>query len=142
MKFPNNSQLNLILDIVLNFLVECYILWKMKIVLMIKLGIAFKKILNVYGINLLDYLSSENSLVIQYVENKILTLREDNKMMKQYLVNQDELKLLRPNLTLEFSNEFEDRKKYEGECTKIARRTDQTEQEKVDEKKNLKNLTN
>ena len=114
----------------------------MKIVLMIKLGIAFKKILNVYGINLLDYLSSGNSLLIQYAENKILTLRKDNEMMKQYLVNQDELKLLRPNLTLEFSNEFEDRNKYEGECTKIARRTDQTEQEKVDEKKNLKNLTN
>ena len=135
MKFPNNSQLNLILDIVLNFLVECYILWKMKVVLMIKLGIAIKKILNAYGINLLDYLSSENYLLIQYAENKIFTLRKENKMMNQYLVNKDELKLLRPNLTLEFSNEFEDRNKSEGELVKIAGSTDQTEQEKDDEKK-------
>ena len=139
MKFPNNSQLNLILDIVLNFLVECYILWKMKVVLMIRLGIAIKKILNVYGINLLDYLSSGNSLLIQYAENKIFTLRKENEMMNQYLVNKDELKLLRPNLTLEFSNEFEERNKFEGEVVKIAGSTDQTEQEKDDGKKFKKN---
>jgi len=102
---------------------------------MIKLGIAIKKILNAYGINLLDYLSSENYLLIQYAEYKIFTLRKENKMMNQYLVNKDELKLLRPNLTLEFSNEFEDRNKSEGELVKIAGSTDQTEQEKDDEKK-------
>ena len=139
MIFPNNSQLNLILDIVLHFLVECYILWKMKVVLMIRLGITIKKILNVYGINLLDYLFSENSLLIQYAESKIFTLRKENEMMNQYLVNKDELKLLRPNLTLEFSNEFEERNKFEGEVVKIAGSTDQTEQEKDDGKKFKKN---
>ena len=142
MKFPNNSQLNLILDIVLNFLVECYILWKMKVVLMIRLGIAIKKILNVYGINLLDYLSSGNSLLIQYAENKIFTLRKENKMMKQYLVKKDELNLLRPDLDFEFSNEFEERNKFEGEVVKIGGSTKKAEQEKDDEKKNLKILNN
>ena len=111
----------------------------MKVVLMIRLGIAIKKILNVYGINLLDYLSSGNSLLIQYAENKIFTLRKENKMMKQYLVKKDELNLLRPDLDFEFSNEFEERNKFEGEVVKIAGSTDQTEQEKDDGKKFKKN---
>ena len=49
MQFANIKQLNLILDIVLDFVMDCYILWNMKILLMIKLCIAIKKILNVYG---------------------------------------------------------------------------------------------
>lgn len=140
MKFPNNRELNIILDIVLDLIVECYILWNMKILLMIKLGLAIKKILNIYGFNLLDYLSNENALLMEYAERKILALRKDNAMMKQYLDKKDELKLLRPNLTLELSNEFEDRNKYEGEIAKIAGSIDQTEQEKDDETKNIKTL--
>ena len=140
MKFLNNRELNIILDIVLDLIVECYILWNMKILLMIKLGLAIKKILNIYGFNLLDYLSNENALLMEYAERKILALRKDNAMMKQYLDKKDELKLLRPNLTLELSNEFEDRNKYEGEIAKIAGSIDQTEQEKDDETKNLKKL--
>ena len=140
MKFLNNRELNIILDIVLDLIVECYILWNMKILLMIKLGLAIKKILNIYGFNLLDYLSNENALLMEYAERKILALRKDNAMMKQYLDKKDELKLLRPNLTLELSNEFEDRNKYEGEIAKIAGSIDQTEQEKDDETKNIKTL--
>ena len=140
MKFPNNRELNLILDIVLDLIVECYILWNMKILLMIKLGLAIKKIFNIYGFNLLDYLSNGNALLMEYAERKILALRKDNAMMKKYLDKKDELKLLRPNLTLELSNEFEDRNKYEGEIAKIAGSIDQTEQEKDDETKNLKKL--
>ena len=112
----------------------------MKILLMIKLGLAIKKILNVYDFNLLDYLSNGNALLMEYAERKILALRKDNAMMKQYLDKKDELKLLRPNLTLELSNQFEDRNKYESEIVKIAGSIDQTEQEKDDETKNLKIL--
>jgi hypothetical protein len=140
MKFLNNRELNIILDIVLDLIVECYILWNMKILLMIKLGLAIKKILNIYGFNLLDYLSNGNALLMEYAERKILALRKDNAMMKKYLDKKDELKLLRPNLTIELSNEFEDRNKYEGEIAKIAGSIDQTEQEKDDETKNLKKL--
>ena len=140
MKFLNNRELNIILDIVLDLIVECYILWNMKILLMIKLGLAIKKILNIYGFNLLDYLSNENALLMEYAERKILVLTKDNAMIKKYLDKKDELKLLRPNLTLELSNEFEDRNKYEGEIAKIAGSIDQTEQEKDDETKNLKKL--
>jgi hypothetical protein len=140
MKFLNNRELNIILDIVLDLIVECYILWNMKILLMIKLGLAIKKILNIYGFNLLDYLSNGNALLMEYAERKILALRKDNAMMKKYLDKKDELKLLRPNLTLELSNQFEDRNKYESEIVKIAGSIDQTEQEKDDETKNLKIL--
>ena len=140
MKFLNNRELNIILDIVLDLIVECYILWNMKILLMIKLGLAIKKILNIYGFNLLDYLSNENALLMEYAERKILVLRKDNAMIKKYLDKKDELKLLRPNLTIELSNEFEDRNKYEGEIAKIAGSIDQTEQEKDDETKNIKTL--
>ena len=140
MKFLNNRELNIILDIVLDLIVECYILWNMKILLMIKLGLAIKKILNVYGFNLLDYLSNGNALLMEYAERKLFALRKDNAMMKKYLDKKDELKLLRPNLTLELSNEFEDRNKYEGEIAKIAGSIDQTEQEKDDETKNIKTL--
>ena len=140
MKFLNNRELNIILDIVLDLIVECYILWNMKILLMIKLGLAIKKILNIYGFNLLDYLSNGNALLMEYAERKILVLRKDNAMIKKYLDKKDELKLLRPNLTLELSNQFEDRNKYESEIVKIAGSIDQTEQEKDDETKNLKIL--
>lgn len=57
MHFPNKNKLNLIFDIILDFLIECYILWNMKLLLMIKLGLAIKKILNVYDVNFLNYLS-------------------------------------------------------------------------------------
>ncbi len=126
MKFPNKGQLNLILDIVLDLIVECYILANMKILLIIKLGLAIKKILNVYGFNLLDYLSNENALLIEYAETKLFVLRKDNEMMKKYLDKKDEL--LSPNLTLELSNEFEDRNKCKGEIAKIAERIIESKQ--------------
>ena len=47
---------------------------------------------------------------------------------------------MRLNLTLELSNEFGERNKYEGEIAKIAGRKHQNEQEKDDETKNLKTL--
>ena len=62
----------------------------MMILLMFKLGIAIKKILNVYGVNLLIYLSNENSFLIEYAESKIFTLSKDNAKMK--LENKDNLK--------------------------------------------------
>ena len=109
MKFPNNRQLNLILDIILDLIVECYILWNMKILLMIQLAITVKKILNVYGFNLLVYLFSGNAFLIQYAESKLFELRKDNAMMKKYLKNKDYLETLRPKMILELSQEFEDK---------------------------------
>ena len=93
----------------------------MKIVLMIKFGLAIKKISNVYGINFLDYLSSRNPLLIEYAENKIFAMRKDNTMMKKYLANKDDLETLRPNLILELFKVFEKRNKYKGQFVKIAK---------------------
>ena len=85
-QFANKKQLNLILDIVLDFVLDCYILWNMKIQLMIKLGIAIKKILNIYGVNLLDFLFTKNDLLKEYAESKLFALRKDNVMMKNTLI--------------------------------------------------------
>ena len=120
MHFPNKNQLNLIFDIILDFLIECYILWNMKLLLMIKLGLAIKKILNVYDVNFLNYLSKENSLVIEYVEQKLVVMRKDNAAMKLYLEKKDNLETFTPNLLLQLSQEFNDKSKYEGEFAKIA----------------------
>lgn len=139
MKFPNNSQLNLILIIVLELIVECYILSNMKIVLIIKLGLAITEILDVYGFNLLDYLSNENTLVMEYLERKLFGMRKDNAMLKTYLDKKDELQALRHNLILDLSKEFRYRKIYEDEIAKIARNIEQTKQEKNEEIKELKN---
>lgn len=80
----------------------------MKILLMIKLGLAIKKILNVYGFNLLDYLSSGNVLLMEYAEGKLYALRKDNEMMKKYLDNKADL-----DLTLKLSDEFKCKNEYE-----------------------------
>jgi len=120
MHFPNKNQLNLIFDIILDFLIECYILWNMKLLLMIKLGLAIKKILNVYDVNFLNYLSKENSLVIEYVEQKLVVMRKDNAAMKLYLEKKDNLETFSPNLLLLLSQEFKEKSKYEGEFAKIA----------------------
>ena len=85
MQFPNKIQLNLIFDIVLDLLLDCYILRNMKLLFLIKLGLAIKKILHIYDVNLLNYLSSESYFLIEYIERKCFTLREDNAMMKRYL---------------------------------------------------------
>ena len=130
MKFPNNSQLNLIVIIVLELIVECYILSNMKIVLIIKLGLAIIKILSVYGFNLLDYLSNENTLVMEYLERKLFEM---------YLDKKDELQALRPDLIFELSNEFEERNNYKDKIAKIARSKEQTKQIKNEEIKELKN---
>lgn len=120
MHFPNKNKLNLIFDIILDFLIECYILWNMKLLLMIKLGLAIKKILNVYDVNFLNYLSKENSLVIEYVEQKLVVMRKDNAAMKLYLEKKDNLETFTPNLLLLLSQEFKEKSKYEGEFAKIA----------------------
>ena len=83
----------------------------MKILLMIQLAITVKKILNVYGFNLLVYLFSGNAFLIQYAESKLFELRKDNAMMKKYLKNKDYLETLRPKMILELSQEFEDKMK-------------------------------
>ena len=133
MKFPNNSQLNLILDIVLDLIVECYILWNMKILLMIKLGLAIKKILNVYGFNLLDYLSSGNVLLMEYAEGKLYALRKDNEMMKKYLDNKADL-----DLPVKLSKEFTIKNEYEIEFAKrFKSHKKESEKENIEEKKDL-----
>ena len=133
MKFPNNSQLNLILEIVFDLIVECYIIWNMKILLMFKLGLAIKEILNVYGFNLLDYLSSGNAVLMEYAERKIFALRKDNEMMKKYLDNKADL-----NLTLQLSQEFKNKNEYEREFAKISKsHKKESEKENTEEKEDL-----
>jgi len=134
MKFPNNSQLNLTLDIILDLMVECYILWNVKILLFIKLAITIKKILNVYSFNLLDYLSSGNVLLMEYAESKLFALRKENAMMKKYLKN----KTLRPKMILELSQEFEDNNDYKRGFAKIAKSyKKESEKENAEEREDL-----
>ena len=75
----------------------------MKILLMIKLGIVIKKILNTYGVNLRDYLFTENALLIG----------KDIVMMKQYLDNKNNLTFLRLNLSSELSKAFQKRNEFQ-----------------------------
>lgn len=138
MQFANIKQLNLILDIVLDFVMDCYILWNMKILLMIKLCIAIKKILNVYGINLLDFLFTKNALIIEYAEIKLFALRKDNDMMKKYL-DKNNLKLLKPNLAEDLASAFEKRIKYEEQLAKIGKNTIEDKNQKAEETNNLNN---
>ena len=134
MKFPNNRQLNLILDIVLDLIVECYILWNMKILLMIKLGLAIKKILKVDGFNLLDYFSSGNDLLMEYAERKLYALRKKNAMMKKYLDNKADL-----DLTLKLSKKFKNKNEYEIEFAKrFKSHKKESEKENTEEKKRFK----
>ena len=130
-QLPNKSQLNLILDIVLDFLLDCYIFWSMRILLMFKLGITIKKILNVYGVNLLVYLSNENAFLIEYAESKIFTLRKENAIMKRCLKKEDNLKSLRPNLIFEFFDIFEKRNIYEEQFAKMAKNHRENEIKKM-----------
>ena len=138
MQFANIKQLNLILDIVLDFVMDCYILWNMKILLMIKLCIAIKKILNVYGINLLDFLFTKNALIIEYAEIKLFALRKDNDMMKKY-IDKNNLKLLKSNLAEDLASAFEKRIKYEEQLAKIAKNTRDDKNQKAEETNNLNN---
>ena len=138
MQFANIKQLNLILDIVLDFVMDCYILWNMKILLMIKLCIAIKKILNVYGINLLDFLFTKNALIIEYAESKLFALRKDNAMMKKYL-DKNNLELLKPNLAVDLASAFEKRIKHEEQLATIAKNTIEDKNQKAEETNNLNN---
>ena len=138
MQFANIKQLNLILDIVLDFVMDCYILWNMKILLMIKLCIAIKKILNVYGINLLDFLFTKNALIIEYAEIKLFALRKDNDMMKKY-IDKNNLKLLKSNLAEDLASAFEKRIKYEEQLAKIGKNTIEDKNQKAEETNNLNN---
>lgn len=82
----------------------------MKLLLMIKLGLAIKKILYVYDVNLLNYFSKENSLLIEYAERKLFILRKDNAAMKLFLEKKDNLETFSPNLTFQLSKEIKDKK--------------------------------
>ena len=96
------------------------------------------KILNVYGFNLLDYLSSGNALMIQYVESKLFELRKDNAMMKKYLKNKDYLETLRPNMILELTQEFKDKNENIREFDKIAKsHKKESKKENVEEREYL-----
>ena len=138
MQFANIKQLNLILDIVLDFVMDCYILWNMKKLLMIKLCIAIKKISNVYGINLLDFLFTKNALIIEYAEIKLFALRKDNEMMKKYL-DKNNLELLKSNLIVKLAKAFEKRIKFEEQLAKIAKNTVDNKNQKTEETNNLNN---
>ena len=122
MPLPNKTKLNLILDILLDFFLECYILilWNKKKLIMFKLCLTLKKIFYALDVNLLDYLCNKKALLIDYLETKLFVLVKDNEMMKQYLDNKDHLKSLRPNLIFGFSHEFVKRNECEGEIKKIG----------------------
>ena len=141
MPLPNKRQLKLIFYIVLGFLLDCYIFWNMKnlLLLMFKLVSAINQILSVYGVNLLEYLSDKSALLIEFIKRKLFSPMKDNAMMKRYLDNRDYFIPFRPNLILELSNELEIRKKYEGEIGKIAENhREQNEKENTKESKKLK----
>ena len=133
MQFPNTDQINLILDIILDLLLDCYILWNMKILLMLKFCIAIKKILNILDVNLMDYLFSENALLIEYTKRKLFALRKYNAIMKKCVKNKSNIKALSPNLTLELSIEVKNKKIYERELME-----NDNKKENADESVNLK----
>jgi hypothetical protein len=102
---------------------------------MIKLAITVKKILNVYGFNLLVYLFSGNAFLIQNAESKLFELRKDNAMMKKYLKNKDYLETLRPKMILELSQEFEDKNENIREFAKSNKK--ESKKENVEEREYL-----
>ena len=106
---------------------------------MFKLVSAINQILSVYGVNLLECLSDKSALLIEFIKRKLFSPMKDNAMMKRYLDNRDYFIPFRPNLIFELSNEFEIRKKYEGEIGKIAENhREQNEKENTKESKKLK----
>lgn len=119
MPLPNKSQVNLIIDILCEFLLDCYILWDMKLLILIKMILAAKKVCNVLEVDLLYFCYSENDLLIEYVKRKIFVLCKDNEMMNRYLANKQQ-QPLRPDLTLQLSSEFEKRNAYERQIVKIS----------------------
>ena len=110
----------------------------MKKLLMIKLCIAIKKISNVYGINLLDFLFTKNALIIEYAEIKLFALRKDNDMMKKFL-DKNNLELLKHNLPEDLTSAFEKRIKYEEQLAKIGKNTKEDKNQKAEETNNLNN---
>ena len=144
MPLPNTTKLNLILDLLLDFLLESYILWDMKILVVLKLCLTVKKILYVLDVNLLDCLCNQNYLLIKYFETKLFALKKDNKMMKQYLENKDYLQSLRPRLIFNVSQEIKKRDEYKISLEEIMTNDSNPKKEandkNYDESEGLKNL--
>lgn len=141
MPLPNTTKLNLILDLLLDFLLESYILWDMKILVVLKLCLTVKKILYVLDVNLLDCLCNQNYLLIEFLETKLFALKKDNKMMKQYLENKDYLQSLRPRLIFNFSQEIKKRDECKEEImTNDSNPKKEANDKNYDESEGLKNL--
>lgn len=141
MPLPNTTKLNLILDLLLDFLLESYILWDMKILVVLKLCLTVKKILYVLDVNLLDCLCNQNYLLIEFLETKLFALKKDNKMMKQYLENKDYLQSLRPSLIFNFSQEIKKRDECKEEImTNDSNPKKEANDKNYDESEGLKNL--
>ena len=142
MQLPNKIQLNLILDILLDLFLDCYILWNMKKLIIFKLCISLKKILDALNVKLLDYFYNENALLKEYVEREIFALKNDNNMKKQVLKNKDQLIALSPTLIADLSYEFEQRNKLKKEIAKAAedykKQSEQGNAKNTDESKELK----
>ena len=138
----NATQLNIILDIVLEFIVDCIILCNMKILLLYKAPLTIKKICSALDINPFEYFPFKKNFHVGYLQRKLCALRKDNQMMKLYLDNKEELRPLSPQLDLKISHEFEDRNTYEDQLKKISENeSKQSEKEKaniIDENKELK----
>ena len=139
MIFPNKNQFNLIIDIVLDLLLECYILWNVKKLLVIKVCITIKKILYVFRVDLLDYLFSENCLLIDFAKQKTFELIEDNKMIKLFLTKKKDIEASRNNLASGFYKEYRKRKEYHLEFKKISDKNEKEAENKYEEKKILNN---
>ncbi len=121
MPLPNRTtKLNLILDLLLDFLLDCYILWDFKGLVVLKLCLTIKKILFIFEINLLCCFRNPNDLLIEYLQIKLFALTKDNEIMKKYLDNKD-LQSLSPSLIFGFSHEIEKRNECEVEIMKIDR---------------------
>lgn len=141
MPLPNTTKLNLILDLLLDFLLESYILWDMKILIMLKLCLTVKKILYVLDVNLLDCLCNQNYLLIEYLETKLFALEKENKMMEQCLENKDYLQFLRPSLIFNFSQEIQKRNGFKEEIMRSDSNPKKEANDKNnDESEGLKNL--
>lgn len=116
----NETQLNLILDIILEFVVDCVILWEIKMYILYKASLTIKKILSVLDINPFEYFFSRDILIKGYLKRKICALRKDNQMMKYYLDNKEDIAPLDSKLEFENTHEFNERNTNEDEFKKIS----------------------
>ena len=138
----NATQLNIILDIVLEFIVDCIILRNMKILLLYKAPLTIKKICSALDINPFEYFPFKKNFHVGYLQRKLCALRKDNQMMKLYLDNKEELTPLNPQLDLKLSHEFKDRNALEDQFKEISEKEGQQSEKEnlniIDENKELK----